>query len=276
MSLRRFVSPFALVGALALAGTAQAQIAPTTGVMDAEGRVFGNAVPMPPLPAPQIAAPLPAPAIPHVAPPMAAPLPQQRPMAPVMAPPAQVAPVAAPGWDNPAWQAARADWLDECRRRYPAGKKSTTLGAVLGGVVGGVIGNRVAGRGNRTVGTVAGAVVGGVAGGAIGNSADRNRSRDYCESYLEDYLARQQQPYGYGSYGYAQPGVSYGYAMQPVMMMVPVMMMQQQGAPRPQRECKETIVTEEWVPVKAKRRVIHRPVPDKRVRIVPDKRVRIN
>lgn len=264
MSLRRLVSPLGLVGALTLAGTAQAQIAPTTGVMDAEGRVFGNAVPMPPMPAP-----------PMPAAPMAASLPQQRPMPPVMAPPAQVAPVAAPGWDNPAWQAARADWLDECRRRYPAGKKSTTLGAVLGGVVGGVVGNRVAGRGNRTVGTVAGAVVGGVAGGAIGNSADRNRSRDYCESYLEDYLARQQ-PYGYGSYGHAQPGVTYGYAMQPVMMMVPVMMMQQQGAARPQRECKETIVTEEWVPVKAKRRVIHRPVPDKRVRIVPDKRVRID
>ncbi len=276
MSLRRFVSPFGLLGALALAGTAQAQIAPTTGVMDAEGRVFGNAVPMPPLPAPPMSAPLPAPGIRHVAPPMAAPIPQQRPIQPVMAPPAPVAPAAAPGWDNPAWQSARADWLDECRRRYPAGKKGTTLGAVLGGVVGGVVGNRVAGRGNRTLGTVAGAVVGGVAGGAIGNSADRSRSRDYCESYLEDYLARQQQPYGHGAYGYAQPGMTYGYAMQPVMMMVPVMMMQQPVAARPQRECKETIVTEEWVPVKAKRRVIYRPVPDKRVRIVPDKRVRIN
>lgn len=235
MSLRLFVSPLGLVGALALATTAEAQMAP--------------------LPAP----------------PMAAPMPQQRPMPPVMAP---VAPIAAPGWDNPAWQNAKADWLDECRRRYPAGKKGTTLGAVLGGVVGGVVGNRVAGRGDRTLGTVAGAVVGGVAGGAIGNSADRSRSRDYCESYLEDYLARQQQPYGYGPY--AQPGMTYGYAMQPVMMMVPVMMMQQPGAAHPQRECKETIVTEEWVPVKAKRRVIHRHVPDKRVRIVPDKRVRIN
>ena len=114
-------------------------------------------------------------------------------------------------------------------------------------------------------------VLGGVAGGAIGNSADRSRSRDYCESYLEDYLARQQ-------YGYGQPGVTYGYVQQQVTMMVPVMMVQQQAVAQPQRECKETVVTEEWVPVRPKRRVIYKTitVPDKRVRIVPDKRVRIN
>lgn len=260
MSLRQFITPLCLIGAASLASAAQAQVA-GGAVMDAEGRVFGNAVPVAAMPGPVVALPA-APAMPRVAMPA-------MPAAPVTMPP--MATPAAPQWDNAGFEHAKADWLYECRRRYPAGKKGTTLGAVLGGVVGGVLGNRIAGRGDRTVGTVAGAVLGGVAGGAIGNSADRSRSRDYCESYLEDYLARQQ-------YGYGQPGVTYGYVQQQVTMMVPVMMVQQQAVAQPQRECKETVVTEEWVPVRPKRRVIYKTitVPDKRVRIVPDKRVRIN
>ena len=260
MSLRHYITPLCLLGMASLGAAAQAQDV-GDAVMDAEGRVFGNAVPtaaMPgvAMPAPQMAMPA-APVMPRMA-----------------APAEPTGPAPAPQWDNAGFERAKADWLYECRRRYPAGKKGTTLGAVLGGVVGGVLGNRIAGRGDRTVGTVAGAVLGGVAGGAIGNSADRSRSRDYCESYLEDYLARQQ--YGYGQYGYGQPGVTYGYVQQQVTMMVPVMMVQQQATVQPKRECKETIVTEEWVPVPTKRRVIYKSVPDKRVRIVPDKRVRIN
>ncbi|WP_088310495.1 glycine zipper 2TM domain-containing protein [Novosphingobium sp. B 225] len=251
MSLRQIFTPLCLIGVLGMANAAQAQSA-GDAVMDAAGRVYGNAMPAPAMPAPSMVMSA-APAMPQMA-----------------APAAQIAPAGAPGWNHAGWEQAKADWLYECRRRYPAGKKSTTLGAVLGGVVGGVLGNRIAGRGDRTVGTVAGAVLGGVAGGAIGNSADRSRSRDYCESYLDDYLSRQQ------AYGHGQPGMTYGYVQQQVTMMVPVMMMQQHAAVQPQRECKETIVTEEWVPVRAKRRVIYKTVtvPDKRVRIVPDKRVR--
>lgn len=168
MSLRQIFTPLCLIGAMGMASAAQAQNA-GDAVMDAAGRVYGNAMPAPAMPAPPMAMPA-APAMPHVAMPQMA------------APAAQIAPAGAPGWNNTGWEQAKADWLYECRRRYPAGKKGTTLGAVLGGVVGGVLGNRIAGRGDRTVGTVAGAVLGGVAGGAIGNSADRSRSRDYCES----------------------------------------------------------------------------------------------
>ena len=74
-------------------------------------------------------------------------------------------------------------------------------------------------------------------------------------------------------------GYGYAYAWQPVMvpMMMPMMAVQMQAPPR-QKECKETIVTEEWVPVKRphRRYIPARPVPDKRVRIVPDKRVRVS
>lgn len=266
MSLRLSFSPLLVLGAMGLASAATAQPMPDAGVMDAEGRVFGNAVPMPAMAVPQMAQAMPAAPMPQAMP-QAMPMPAA-PMPRMMAP---AAPQGGPGWDNGGWERARADWLYECRRRYPAGRKGTTLGAVIGGVLGGVVGNRVAGRGDRTLGTVAGAVVGGVAGGAIGNGADRNRSRDYCESYLDDYMSRQQ------AYGYGQPGVTYGYVPQQVTMMVPVMMVPQQAAVQAQRECKETVVTEEWVPVRAKRRVIYKTVtvPDKRVRYVPDKRVRI-
>ncbi len=174
-----------------------------------------------------------------------------------------------PGYDRGAYEQARADWLADCRaNRSSSGK--TVGGAVLGGLVGGVIGNRVAGRGNRTVGTVIGATAGAVAGGAIGSAADRRASRDYCEAYLDRYTSHQ----GQGSFGYGQP-VTWGYA--PMMVMMPVAMVP--VATHQQRECKETIVTEEWVTVPGKPHIRYIPprrVPDKRVRIVPDKRVRVN
>lgn len=179
-------------------------------------------------------------------------------------------PYGAPGYDAAAYDRARADWLSECRRRQGHGK--TVGGAVLGGLVGGVVGNRVAGRGNRTEGTVVGAAVGAVAGGAIGAAADRREARDYCEAYLDQYMSQQQV-----GYGYAQP-VAYGYA--PMTVMVPVAMVPVAMTAQQQRECKETIVTEEWVtvPSRTHRRYIParpRPRPDKRIRLVPDKRVRI-
>lgn len=169
------------------------------------------------------------------------------------------------GYDTAAYERDRADWLSECRRRHGSGR--TVGGAVAGGLVGGLIGNRVAGRGDRTEGTVIGAAVGAVAGGAIGNAADNREAReraDYCESYLDQHAS-----YNRGGHGY--PGHGYGYAMQPMMVMVPVMM--HAAAPAKPRECVEEVVTEEYdVPA---RRVIpppRRAVP-KRVR---DKRVRVN
>lgn len=194
------------------------------------------------------------------------------PMAMPGMPPAPAAtPMAQPGYDPVAFNEAKADWLYECRRRYSG--KSGLTGSILGGVVGGVAGSAIAGRGNRTVGAVAGGALGAVAGAAIGNSADQRRARDYCESYLEDYLARQQPA---GHFGQMQHGYTYGYAMQPVMMMVPVAMTYAAAPAAPKQDCKETTVIEEWVEVPRAKRWIpqRRVVPDKRVRIVPDKRVK--
>jgi hypothetical protein len=120
----------------------------------------------------------------------------------------------------------------------------------------------VAGDGDRVIGTIAGAAVGAAAGAAIdrADGAGRENTGDWCEQYLATYSGGQG--YGYG---------------QPMMMMVPVMMDQQQQA----QPCTETVVTEEWVEVRERRRVppprVYRPVPDKRVRIAPapGKRVRM-
>lgn len=178
------------------------------------------------------------------------------------------------GYDQSGYEQARADWLYECRRNHGHGK--TLGGAVLGGLVGGVIGNRVAGSGNRVEGTVVGAAVGAVAGGVIGTAADRRSARDYCEDYLDRYT-NQQGGYGRpGTYGYGQQGYVYGY--QPMMVMVPVMMIQ---APYGQRECTETVVTEEYV-TEAPRRVLRRmirprmPALQRAAPVAPDKRMRIN
>ena len=171
------------------------------------------------------------------------------------------------GYNQGGYQQARVDWLNECRRNHGNGK--TVGGAVLGGLVGGVIGNRVAGRGSRVEGTVVGAAAGAIAGGVIGNAADRRGARDYCEAYLDHYASQQS--------GYGQAGYSYGY--QPMMVMVPVMMLQAPGGG--QRECTETVVTEEYV-TEAPRRVMRRmirprmPIIQRAVPVVPDKRVRIN
>lgn len=165
-----------------------------------------------------------------------------------------------PAFDTATYEQARADWLSECRRNH--GNGNMVGGAVVGGLIGGVVGNRIAGRGDRTLGTIAGAAVGAAAGGAIGDAADKRAARDYCETYLNRHTG-----YGYGSYGYPMQG----YAMQPVMMMVPVAMVAApQPQAQPQHECTETVVTEEWVDVPA-RRIIKRPP-----RRVPDKRVQIN
>lgn len=182
--------------------------------------------------------------------------------------PHQAAPHQAAGFEQ-----MRASWLDECRSRM-RGHGTAATGAVIGGLAGGIIGHEVAGRGDKTLGTIAGAAVGAVAGGAIGSAADRSRARDYCENYFDYYTQSQAQP-GYG-YGYGQGYGHYQQAMMPMTVMVPVAMVAR-PAPAPQRECKETVVTEEWVPVQTRARVIapkRRVVPDKRVRIVPDKRVR--
>lgn len=173
-----------------------------------------------------------------------------------------------PGYDMAAYEQARADWLTECRRRQ--GNKRTVGGAVLGGVVGGVVGNRVAGEGNRTVGTVVGAVAGAGVGAAVGSAADRSAARDYCEAYLDQYMGQQ----GHGGHGYVQ-----GYA--PMMVMVPVTMVAVAGQAHRQEDCKETIVTEEYVVTETvqKRRRHFTPRPrvrhEKRVRVAPDKRVRL-
>ena len=180
------------------------------------------------------------------------------------------------GYDQSSYDLARAEWLNECRSNR--GHGNTVGGAVLGGLVGGVIGNRVAGSGSRVEGTVLGAAAGAVVGGTIGNAADRRRARDYCEDYLDRYTS-QQGGYGYvrpGAYGYGQPGYGYGY--QSAMIMVPVMMMQASGG---QRECTETVVTEEYVteePRRVMRRMIRprMPVFQRAAPVVPDKRVRVN
>ncbi|MEQ1541250.1 MAG: glycine zipper 2TM domain-containing protein [Novosphingobium sp.] len=251
MPYRRNASTLAKAAAaltvLVLAAPAWAQSAPQpAGTVDAEGRVYGD---MPVVHAPP--------------PPMAAPYGQ----------PGAVQ----PRYDTAAWERAREDWLAECRYNNRGRRGNTLGGALVGGVVGGLLGNAVAGRGDKTLGTVAGAVAGAAAGGALGNGADRRqerRARDYCESYLERHM-------GYGPAGYGYPAQGYAYAYQPMTVMVPVMTVQVQpvGAPAPQpRECKETQVIEEWVPVAApaRRYIPRRPAPDKRVKIVPDKRVRVN
>lgn len=185
---------------------------------------------------------------------------------------------AQPRYDQAAWDQARADWLDECRANHRRDRRGNTIGgALIGGVAGGILGNVIAGRGDKTVGTVVGAVAGAAAGGAIGSSADRRQERramDYCESYLERHM-------GYYGHGYGQPGYGYQMAYQPMTVMVPVMMAQPRPVAVPpapaQRECTETQVIDEWVPVAgpAKRIIPRRPAPTKRIRVAPDKRVPI-
>lgn len=250
MSFRSTLTASVTVVVLAVAVPALAQpspLPPPPGTVDAARRVYGDAAPV---------------MIPAPPPPMAAGY-------------AQPGYAQLQGYDRAAWERARSDWLDECRANHRSrGHGNTIGGAVVGGLVGGILGNAVAGRGDKTLGTVAGAAVGAVAGGAVGRSADRRhtaRAMDYCETYLERHM-------GQGN-GYAQPG--YAYAYQPMTVMIPVAMTAMQPvaqpAPAEPRECKETQVIEEWVPVAgpARRIIPRRPAPARRIYRAPDKRVPI-
>lgn len=278
VSFRPLAITTALAGTLLLAAPVTAQSMPG-GVTDANGRVYGTAVPAQQLPSvpPMVSHPVVQPLPQGVPRGMPQAMPHAMPAAPTMHPgsyPAHGPAHAmghAPGFDQAGWERAKGDWLIECRRRM-SGSKGKTTGAVIGGLFGGLVGNRIAGRGDRTIGTIAGAAVGAVAGGAIGASADRSRARDYCEAYLEDSLAGYYGGQGQAGYGYGYQPAGHGYAMQPHMMMV---MHHAAPAAAPARECVETTVIEEWVPVKTHKRYIA-PRPDKRVKIVPDKRVRMN
>lgn len=226
--------------------------------MDAEGRVFGDAVidPLPQWSQPQATATMP-------------PTPPVPPGYPAMA-------MRQPDMDRTAWEEARADWLAECRQRF--GGRGKVVGGVVGGLVGGIAGSAIAGRGNRTIGAVVGGVTGAVAGAALGGSADRRQASDYCASYLDRYMARYSHGYVSPGYGYPPARPVYGYAMQPmVVMMVPVMITTLAAPVAQPCQCTE-VVEEEWVTVKRpaiRRYIQHRRVPDKRVRVYPDKRVRV-
>jgi hypothetical protein len=174
--------------------------------------------------------------------------------------------MAHPGFDHAAFEQARLDWLAECRNRYRSHRGRTT-GAVVGALVGGVAGSAIAGKGDRVVGAIAGGTLGAVAGSAIGSGSDPRRTGDYCESYLDYHLARQQHGFDPAGHGH---GNGHGYMLQPVMVMMPMAIMRTTAPAAPQRECEETTVIEEWVPVTPPKRRI---VPDKRIRIVPDKRI---
>lgn len=191
------------------------------------------------------------------------------------APPrARVIAAAAPAASAPMMAVAPVDprvkaaWLGECRRRvdyYYGGQERRgngggIIGAVLGGLVGGVIGNRIDDGPDRVAGTLIGGAIGATVGAVAGSAIDRDGERrshaetpyDYCEAYFDDYYARQSQ--------------AAAYAMQPAMMMVPVAV-QPQPQPAQARPCTETVVTEEWVPVRTRARAIprRRAAPDKRV-----------
>ncbi len=184
---------------------------------------------------------------------------------------------------SPEYARARADWLAECRHRQggDGSSRSGFRGGLIGGLLGGLLGHGIAGHEDKTIGTVAGAAVGAVAGAAIDKSEGQNRARDYCEQYLDRYTAAPQPGYGYAQgyqnyQGYGQGyGPVYGYAVP--MMMVPA---PGRGQPGPAQPCTERrIVTEEWVNVPVRQRIIPRRAPprrvfhDKRVRLAPDKRI---
>lgn len=157
-------------------------------------------------------------------------------------------PYAAPQQADPRW----AEMEERCRKVY--GDRGIG-GALIGGLVGGVLGNRIAGRGSRVLGSVAGAAVGAIAGNVIDKSEDRDLRRE-CDDY-----ARSVQAQGVPGYGVPGGYAPYGY------MMVPVIT-------GPQKPCVETTtVTERWVDVPVRRRVIHRRAPAPKVYWVKDKRV---
>ncbi|HQS68817.1 MAG: hypothetical protein B7Y36_05735 [Novosphingobium sp. 28-62-57] len=164
-------------------------------------------------------------------------------------------PVAQGGYPGPDPRAVDPRWAEMNERCTKVYGDRHVGGTVLGGVAGGVIGNRVAGSGNRVLGTVIGGVAGAVAGNLIDKGEDKNLRRE-CDDYFASLPPQGAAGYYPGAYpGY--PPAPYGY------MWVPVVS-------GPQKPCVETtVVTEKWVSVPARRRVIH-----KRTRIVPDKRVK--
>lgn len=252
------VKALRLVLAVGLAGLATPVLA-RQPAMDAEGRVFGDTIDDP-LPAWK-----------------QGPVAEGQPPLPPIPSAYDPRPMDQRDMQRVAWEDERANWLTECRRRY--GGNGRTGGTVVGGLIGGIAGSAIAGRGHRTIGAVVGGVTGAVAGAALGDASDRRRARDYCESYLDRYMASYGQGYGqaYGSpdYGYPQGQIAYGYAMQPMMVLVPVAMTAVVARVAPQQDCTE--VVEEWVPVArpARRYIPRRVVPDKRVRVYPDKRIRV-
>lgn len=243
----------ALTAGLAL--MAAPALAADQPVTDAEGRVFGDTItdPLPEWRSPAASQ-------------------AQPPALPAMPAGPGAAAAGYPGQDRIAWEEARADWLAECRQRF--GGRGKLAGGVVGGLVGGIAGSAIAGRGKRTVGAVVGGVAGAAAGAALGGSADRRRARDYCESYLDRYMASYGQGYGYG---YPQGQMAYGYAMQPMMVMVPVVMTAAAAPAAPRQDCTETQVIEEWVPVSrpARRYIPRRAAPATPKAAVPDKRIRV-
>lgn len=252
-----------LVLAIGITGLAAPVMAARQPVTDAEGRVFGDTIndPLPEWKQP--------------------PGPQVQPQLPPIPASYGTNPVDQPDMDRMGWDQERAAWLSECRQRF--GGRGKTAGGVIGGLIGGVAGSAIAGRGQRALGAVVGGVAGAVTGAAIGNSSDRRNARDYCESYLDRYMANYHQSYypAYANRGYAysqgifpQGPVAYTYAVQPTIVMVPVVLTTVATQIAPQQECTE--VVEEWVPVTqpARRYIPRRIIPDKRVRVYPDKRVR--
>lgn len=179
------------------------------------------------------------------------------------------------GYDRGDWDQARSQWLSDCRRRIGARRGDGATGALLGAAVGGVVGHEIAGRGDKLGGTLLGAGAGAVAGYGIDRATSRDRhSGDYCEAYLERYSG------GYERGGYAQP-MAYGYAYQPMMVMVPVAV-PMMVAPQPARPiCREIVTYDtvvDYVPaahryIPPRPRPIYKRVPDKRIRLVPDKRI---
>lgn len=169
-----------------------------------------------------------------------------------------------------AWQQARDGWVAECRATRTRERKARSIaGAVVGSIAGGLVGSAVAAPGDKTLGTVAGAAVGTAAGAALGASADRRAERralDWCEGYLERFPA--------WSAAADQPAYGQTWGYRPMLVAVPVAITQPAAAPPP-RECTETQVIEEDVPIGPARRVMPKRAPAPPAKRVPDKRVPI-
>lgn len=180
----------------------------------------------------------------------------------------------------------RETWLEECRARTrdidDDDKKGGIIGGLLGAIGGGIIGNR-AWDSERLAGTVIGAGVGGLAGAVIGSALDGDddyRMRYDCEAALDRYMSggsyyphrmasRSIPAYGYG---YAPMVMAYApaYGYQQTMAMI------ESREEIPQQVIVREYVTEEWVDVPTRERIVeevveerYEPAPSK---VVPIKR----